>query len=97
MLIEALPLEAHLQQTLENADGILLTHGNHQRSAWPLRREIGAPVYAPAGAAGREKGPDGVDLAGDLNRTQDIHPTAMECHQEGSQGKSTSAFRVAPV
>ena len=42
-------------------------------------------------------GPDDVDLAGGLNRTQDIHPTAMECHEVGSQGKSTSAFRVAPV
>jgi glyoxylase-like metal-dependent hydrolase (beta-lactamase superfamily II) len=36
----------------------LLTHGNHQRSAWRLRRELGASVHAPAGVAGLDEEPD---------------------------------------
>lgn len=58
MLIDALPLEEHLQKRLENVGGLFLTHGNHQRSAWRLRGELGAPVYAPRGAAGLDEEPD---------------------------------------
>ena len=53
MVIDPLPLEQRLEKKLAQAAGLFLTHGNHQRSAWRLRREIGAPVYAPVGAIGR--------------------------------------------
>ena len=39
-------------------DAIFLTHGNHQRSAWRFRREIGVSIFAPAGAAGLDEDPD---------------------------------------
>jgi glyoxylase-like metal-dependent hydrolase (beta-lactamase superfamily II) len=58
VLIDPLPLEEKLQDGLQNVVGILLTHGNHQRSAWRLRRELGASVYAPAGVAGLDEEPD---------------------------------------
>ncbi len=58
MVIDAVPLEESLQAKLENVDGIFLTHGNHQRSAWRFRREIGASIYAPVGAAGLDEDPD---------------------------------------
>jgi glyoxylase-like metal-dependent hydrolase (beta-lactamase superfamily II) len=71
MLIDPLPLEEALQGGLGKVSGILLTHGNHQRSAWRLRRNLGAPVYAPAGVAGMDEEPDLVmdeqtDLPGGL-------------------------------
>ncbi len=58
MLIDALPLEESLQDRLQNVTGLFLTHGNHQRSAWRLRSELGAPVYAPAGVDGLDEEPD---------------------------------------
>lgn len=58
LLIDALPLAPHLQEDLGPIAGVFLTHGNHQRSAWRLRRETGAPVYAPAGARGLDEEPD---------------------------------------
>jgi len=57
MVIDGVPLEAHLQKKLENVGGIFLTYGNHQRSAWRFRQEIGASIYAPVGAAGLEEYP----------------------------------------
>jgi glyoxylase-like metal-dependent hydrolase (beta-lactamase superfamily II) len=58
MVIDPLPLSDRLQTKLEDVGGILLTHGDHQRSAWRFRRELGARVYAPAGAAGLDEEPD---------------------------------------
>lgn len=58
MVIDPLPLEGNLQAELSNVGGILLTHGNHQRSAWRMRKELGARVYAPAGVAGLDEEPD---------------------------------------
>ena len=58
MVIDAVPLVPHLQESLGTVAGLFLTHGNHQRSAWRLRRELGAPVYAPAGATGLDEDPD---------------------------------------
>ncbi len=57
-LIDALPLEPRAQEQLGPIAGLFLTHGNHQRSAWRLRRETGAPVYAPAGVRGLDEEPD---------------------------------------
>lgn len=58
MVIDPVPLEEKQQTALENVGGIFLTHGNHQRSAWRLRGEFGAAVYAPAGVAGLDEEPD---------------------------------------
>jgi len=71
MVIDPVPLTADLQTRLEGAAGIFLTHGNHQRSAWRLRRELGAPVYAPVRAVGMDEEPDSrfdetTDLPGGL-------------------------------
>ncbi len=58
IVIDPVPLEDPLQGELRNVGGIVLTHGEHQRSAWRLRRELGASVYAPAGVAGLDEEPD---------------------------------------
>ena len=58
VVIDPLPLTDELQAQLENVCAIFLTHSNHQRSAWRCRRELGAPVYAPAGANGLDEKPD---------------------------------------
>ena len=58
MVIDAVPLEDHLQVELKSVGGIFLTHGDHQRSAWRLRKELGAPVYAPTGAGALDEEPD---------------------------------------
>jgi glyoxylase-like metal-dependent hydrolase (beta-lactamase superfamily II) len=58
LVIDAVPLEEHLMAGLKEVGGVFLTHGNHQRAAWRFRRELGAPVYAPAGVAGLDEEPD---------------------------------------
>ena len=58
MVIDPVPLEDHLMAELKNAGGIFLTHGNHQRAAWRFRKELGASIYAPAGAAKLDEEPD---------------------------------------
>lgn len=58
MLIDAVPVEESLLSKLRDVGGLFLTHGNHQRSAWRLRRATGARVYAPATATGLEEEPD---------------------------------------
>jgi glyoxylase-like metal-dependent hydrolase (beta-lactamase superfamily II) len=58
VLVDPLPLEGHLQSGLKDAGAILLTHGDHQRSAWRFRKELGVEVYAPREAAGLDEEPD---------------------------------------
>jgi len=58
MVIDPVPLEHHLQAELKDVGGIVLSHGNHQRSAWRFRKEFGVSVYAPAGAAELDEEPD---------------------------------------
>lgn len=58
MLIDALPLEPELEDALGEVAGLFLTHGNHQRSAWRLRRRFGVPVHAPAAVGGLDEEPD---------------------------------------
>jgi glyoxylase-like metal-dependent hydrolase (beta-lactamase superfamily II) len=48
VLIDPLPLTPDALAELGAVAAIALTSGSHQRSAWRLRRELGAPVYAPA-------------------------------------------------
>lgn len=58
MVIDPVPLEDSLKAQLRDAGGIFLTHGNHQRSAWRFRKELGVSVYAPRGAAELDEAPD---------------------------------------
>jgi glyoxylase-like metal-dependent hydrolase (beta-lactamase superfamily II) len=58
MVIDPVPLEDRLQAELTEVGGIFLTHGNHQRAAWRMRRELGARVFAPAGVSGLDEEPD---------------------------------------
>jgi hypothetical protein len=48
VLIDPLPLAAEALAGLGDVTAICLTAGTHQRSAWRLRSDLGARVYAPA-------------------------------------------------
>jgi len=58
VVVDPLPLAETIQGELRDVSAIVLTHGNHQRSAWRLRRELGAPVHAPAGSIGLDEEPE---------------------------------------
>jgi glyoxylase-like metal-dependent hydrolase (beta-lactamase superfamily II) len=58
VLIDPLPLAADALAGLGTVSAIVLTSGGHQRSAWRLRRELGAPVSAPALSRTLEEEPD---------------------------------------
>ena len=58
VLIDPLPIDEALLRGLGEVSAIILTAGNHQRSAWRFRKAFGAPVWAPEGAHGLEDTPD---------------------------------------
>jgi glyoxylase-like metal-dependent hydrolase (beta-lactamase superfamily II) len=58
VMIDPLPLENEALEGLEPVEAIVLTCGSHQRCAWRYRRELGAPVHAPALAKEIEEEPD---------------------------------------
>lgn len=58
VVIDPLPLVDRLEAGLSDVSHIFLTHGNHQRSAWRFRRELGAPVDTPSGVAALDEEPD---------------------------------------
>src|SRR5207244_5046321 len=58
VLIDPLRLTADALGRLGEVRAIALTSGSHQRSAWRLRRELGAAVHAPALAQALEEEPD---------------------------------------
>jgi hypothetical protein len=71
VLIDPLPLSPEAVESLGAVAAICLTEGQHQRSAWRLRKRLGAPIYAPEGAHGLEEDPDewytdGQELPGGL-------------------------------
>jgi glyoxylase-like metal-dependent hydrolase (beta-lactamase superfamily II) len=71
VLIDPEPLAAEAMAQLGEVANICLTTSNHQRSAWRLRRELDARVWAPALAREIEEEPDvryaeGDDLPADL-------------------------------
>lgn len=71
VIIDPLPLESAGLAELGRVEAIVLTCGSHQRSAWRYRRELGAPVYAPALSQQIDEEPDirygdGDTLPGDL-------------------------------
>jgi glyoxylase-like metal-dependent hydrolase (beta-lactamase superfamily II) len=58
VLIDPLRLEDETLEELGRVEAIVLTCGSHQRCAWRYRRELGAPVYAPAQAKEIDEEPD---------------------------------------
>lgn len=57
-VIDALPLTPAARAGLTDVCAVFMTHGNHQRSAWRFRRELGVPVYAPSDVRGLDEEPD---------------------------------------
>ena len=71
VVIDALPLTREPMAALKDVCAIVMTHGNHQRSVWRFRKELGAPVYAPADVHDLDEEPDvlideGSPLPGEL-------------------------------
>ncbi len=71
ILIDPLPLVPEELAGLGKVTAICLTSGGHQRAAWRLRRELAAPISAPALSQTLEEEPDvrygdGDRLAGGL-------------------------------
>ena len=65
VLVDPLPVSGNVLPKLEPIAAVVLTIQSHQRSAWRLRRERGARVWAPRGAEGLEEEPDVWYGAGD--------------------------------
>ncbi len=65
VLIDPLPIDELQLQKLGNVAAILLTAGNHQRSAWRFRKSLRVPVWAPENAHGLEEEPDNFYTNGD--------------------------------
>jgi glyoxylase-like metal-dependent hydrolase (beta-lactamase superfamily II) len=65
-LIDPLPIDEVKLRHLGNVEAIVLTAGNHQRSAWRFRKLFGAKVWAPKNALGLEEQPDQTYSGGDL-------------------------------
>jgi len=82
IVIDPVPLEHRLQAELKDAGGIVLTHGDHQRSAWRFRKELGVPVHAPAGA-------------GELDEEPDVRFDEATALPGGLRAVTATAFRAA--
>jgi glyoxylase-like metal-dependent hydrolase (beta-lactamase superfamily II) len=65
VLIDPLPIDEDHLRRLGRVASIVLTAGNHQRSAWRFRRTFGAPVWIPEGARGLEEKGDLIYTNGD--------------------------------
>jgi glyoxylase-like metal-dependent hydrolase (beta-lactamase superfamily II) len=65
VLIDPLPLRPAALSTLGRVSAIVLTAGTHQRSSWRLRRELGAPIHAPAAVRLVDEEPDSRYSEGD--------------------------------
>ena len=66
VLIDPLPLSPEAAAALGKVAAICLTEGQHQRSAWRLRKRLGVPVWAPEGAHQIEETPDHWYVDGDI-------------------------------
>lgn len=65
VLIDPLPIDEAQLQKLGKVSAIILTAGNHQRSAWRFRKAFGVPVWAPENAYGLEEAADNLYTNGD--------------------------------
>lgn len=93
VLIDPLPLEDAAMKALGKVEAICLTRPCHQRSAWRLRKELGARVYAPQGARELEEAPDaaygpGEALPGGLHAVHTPGPdaTSYAFHRPAGMG-----------
>ena len=80
VLIDPLPLEEKLLDRLGKVEAICLTGACHQRATWRYRKQFGARVFAPRGAAKLLEAPDvwygpGEDLPGGLKAVHAPGPT----------------------
>ena len=66
VLVDPVRLAPDALAALGPVAAILLTAQCHQRSSWRYRRELGAPVWAPAGTRPMEEEPDERYGSGDL-------------------------------
>ena len=72
VLVDPHRLAPEALDRLGPVEAIVLSNGSHQRSAWRLRRELGAPVHAPALSKEIDEEPDarygdGDELPGGLH------------------------------
>ena len=58
VLIDPHRLVPEALEPLGPVEAIVLSNGSHQRSTWRLRRELGAPVHAPALSKELDEEPD---------------------------------------
>jgi hypothetical protein len=65
VLVDPLPIDEKLLRPLGTIAAIVLTAGNHQRSAWRFRKLFNVPVWAPENAHGLEEEPDNFYTSGD--------------------------------
>jgi len=65
VLIDPLPIDEQLLRPLGVITAIVLTAGNHQRSAWRFREIFKVPVWAPEDAHGLEQEPDNFYTSGE--------------------------------
>ncbi|HEY7195874.1 MAG TPA: hypothetical protein VH306_01680 [Gaiellaceae bacterium] len=65
VLIDPLPLEAAAMERLGRVSAIVLSTGNHGRSSWRLRDELGVPVHVPHLSESLRDGADGTYGDGD--------------------------------
>jgi hypothetical protein len=65
VLIDPLPIDEKLLRPLGTLTAIVLTAGNHQRSAWRFRERFRVPIWAPENAHGLEQQPDNFYTSGD--------------------------------
>jgi hypothetical protein len=66
VLIDPLPLAPVALARLGEVTAVCLTTSSHQRSAWRLRRELGATVHVPALCRELDEEPDARYVDGDL-------------------------------
>jgi len=97
VLIDPLPLTADALEALCPVQAIVLTSAAHQRACWRLRRELGAPVHAPAGSAGLDEQPDhdftdGAVLPGGLIARSAPGPRPPHFVLEHGSGPATAVF-----
>ena len=65
VLVDPLPIDEKLLRPLGTIAAIVITAGNHQRSAWRFRKLFNVPVWAPEKAHGLEEKPDNFYSSGD--------------------------------
>lgn len=66
VLVDPVALDESALASLPRPTAIVLTAVCHQRAAWRLRRELGVPVWLPAGSREADEQPDHLYADGDV-------------------------------